>query len=437
MGKGILLYETTLPSDAKSWLKEIGWADVLIGIPSHRNGRTIPEVVKAISRALAHYLPGQRVVLMNADGGSSDNTARYVLEAPVPPNVHKLVTVYEGTMGKGTAVHAIFEAAAELEVRACAVIEARAPGIEPRWISALIEPVLRGAELSVACYQRSAYAAALTDNLAYPFGRTLFNVDLRDPLASEFCLSGPLTADLAGRDVWETDVARFGLNVWLTLQTAIEGRNVVQVDLGFRGEPSGEPGMMADARVLHTVGTMLRFLTIYEKLWQRNPLNKHIPFQGERLPDQFIPSSECIGALVAALRRGAEHYEIEWRRVLSVGTLRSVLALLDQPDDVFEFAPDLWATVVAEFAVSYNKGEGDPDKVVEIFAPLFYGRAAAYVRHTQKLTPAERESSTEEVVSAFAAAKPFLLDLWNRYQPWMGVPENPSQGEGESFLSVG
>ena len=426
MDKGILVYETTLSPDAKSRLEEIGWADVVIGIPSHRNGRTIPEVVRAISKSLAHYLPSRRIVLMNADGGSSDNTARCVTEATVPANVHKLATVYEGIMGKGTAVRAIFEASAELEAKACAIIEARAPGIEPRWLPALIDPVLAGTDVSVACYQRSAYAAALTDNLVRPFARTFFNIDLCEPLASEFCVSGTLAADLAGRDVWETDVARFGLNVWLIFQTLIEGRSAVQVDLGYRGDNSGEPGMMADARILHTVGTMFRFLTIHERLWQRDPRAIRVPFYGERSVDRFIPTRDCVGALIAALEYGRRHYEPEWRRILGPSTLRSVLALLDQSIETFEFTPELWAAVVAEFAIGYNKGEGDPDKVVETFLPLFYGRAAAYVRHTRKLTPMEREASTEEVIRAFVNARPSFLDLWNRYQPWMDVPEKQS-----------
>jgi hypothetical protein len=418
MDKSILMYETTLRPDARCRLKEIGWADVVIGIPSHRNGRTISEPLRTIGKAVGDYLPAQRVVLMSADGGSSDNTSRCVTEAAVPANVLKLVTVYAGAMGKGTAVRAIFEAAAELEARACLVIEARAPGIAPEWIPALVNPILSGSELSVACYQRSAYVSALTDNLAYPFARAFFSTDLRDPLASEFCVSGSLAADLAGRDVWETDVARFGLNVWLTLQSLLEGRRVVQVDLGYRGDGSGEPGMPADVRILHTVGTMFRFLTIHEKLWQKGAVPRHVPFLGERSASPYVPSRDCVPALIAALDHGRKHYQSEWRRILRSATLAGVMALLDQPEASFDFAPELWAMVVAEFAVTYNKGEGDPDKVVETFLPLFYGRTAAYVRQTEGLSPLQREAVVEEVSRAFLRSKPFFLELWNRYQPW-------------------
>ncbi len=423
MGKGILMYETTLSPDTKNRLKEIGRADVVVGIPSHRNGRTIPEVMRAIAKGLTHYLLGQRVVLMNADGGSSDNTTRHVAEAPVPPNVSKLVTTYEGVMGKGTAIRSIFEASAELQAKACVIIEARAPGIEPRWLQALIDPVLEGYDMALGYYQRSAYAASLTDNLAYPFARTFFNIHLREPLANEFCVSGELAEDLAGKDVWETDVARFGLNVWVSFQTLLEGRNVVQVDLGYRGDPSGEPGALSDPRIMHTVGTMFRFLTIHEKVWQRNPRAIQVPFYGERTTDRLIETGDCVGALVAAMGYGKRHYKTEWKRILEPNTLRTVLALPDQPPEALEIGPELWATIVSEFAVSYNKGEGDPDKVVESFLPLFYGRAATYVRHTHHLTPMQREAAVEEVVQTFMNIKPLFLDLWNRYQPWMDISE--------------
>ena len=77
---------------------------------------------------------------MNADGGSSDNTSRHVSDANVPGNVEKIVTTYEGPSGKGMAIRAILEATVELDARACLIVEARAPGITPAWIPALIKP---------------------------------------------------------------------------------------------------------------------------------------------------------------------------------------------------------------------------------------------------------------------------------------------------------
>ena len=106
--RGILMYESALGDDARRRLREIGRADVVVGIPSHRNARTIGEVVRAVAEGITVYLPNQRVVLVNADGGSSDNTSLRG-DAPVGTNVERLIAVAEDGMGKGGR-YSIFEA---------------------------------------------------------------------------------------------------------------------------------------------------------------------------------------------------------------------------------------------------------------------------------------------------------------------------------------
>jgi len=418
------MYESSLGDDARGRLSEIGGADVVVGIPSHRNARTIGEVVHAVAEGVTVYLPNQRVVLMNADGGSSDNTSRYLVDATVGANVERLMVVYEGGMGKGIAIRSIFEAAAALDAKACVVVEARAPGIVPEWIPALVNPIIGGSDMVMGRYRRSAYAAALTDNLAYPFLRAFFNADVREPLASEFAVSGTLAGDLANRDVWETDVARFGINIWLTIQGIVEERRIAQVDLGYRGEGGGEPGALGDARFTHMVGTLFRTLTIHRRVWQRNPPPHRLAFHGGRSPDTTTPGSDrdtpvAATALVERLLSARKEYTAEWERSVCPAAMRAVNALFEEPADTFRFPIDLWARVVADFALSYNKGDGDPDKVGEALLPLFYGRAASYMRETDGMTAIEREGVVRQIVQAFVALKPYFVEQWGNYQPWV------------------
>ena len=416
--RGILMYESTLGPETRQRLRQIGRADIVIGIPSHRNGRTIGDTVHAVVDGIAAYLYDQRVVLMNADGGSSDNTTRHVAEALVPPNVEKLVTLYEGANGKGTAIRSIFEAAAELQAKAVLVVEARAPGITPEWIPSLLTPILGGNDIALACYQRSAYSSALSDNLLYPFLRVFFNTDLREPFANEFALSGPLAADLAGRDVWETDITRFGINVWLAVQALAEDRRVVQVGLGHRGDNSGEPGLPLDLRFLHTIGTLFRLLTVHRRIWQSPPVPRHVPLVAGGCPDEPLSCDDCVPELVAAFREGEERYAEEWRHVLSPALWPHIQAIGRQTEENFEFSPELWARVVMEFAVIYNQGEGDPDKVAEALLPIFYARAAAYVRQASGLSAQQREALVDQVVRAMGGLKAGFAKRWDSFEPW-------------------
>jgi len=422
---GLVPSDTSLDDEAKRYLAQIRPVDIVVGIPSHRNGRTIGEVVKAVVQGLEQF-PHRRILLMNADGGSSDNTTHYISEAQVPANVTKLVTIYAGPRGKGTAIRAILEAGALVGAQTCAVFEARVPGITPEWLPALVGPILSGEkDIAMACYQRSAYDRALSDNLVYPLMRVLLGSDLREPLAGEFAVSGALATNLVARDVWETDVARFGINVWLAALIATEGLRACQVDVGYRGESGGEPGAPIDARFVHTVGTLFRLVAMYRRLWQQDAQVEivPVPFWGAPRPDRPVPCRDCIPALLETFHAAEHGYADAWRHVLSPRVLRVMRSVFRAPAEAFDFPLTLWVHVVYEFALNYTKGEGDPDKLIEALLPLFYGRAAAYLRTAQGLPLAARDALLEQSVQAFAQARPLFARQWNDYASWLDTPD--------------
>src|SRR5438132_13778114 len=82
MNNGLTLL--TAPTEAR--LQDIGSAEILVGIPSYNNADTVGHVVRAVSVGLAKHFPGHRAVLVNSDGGSSDETpaivARTAIDVP-------------------------------------------------------------------------------------------------------------------------------------------------------------------------------------------------------------------------------------------------------------------------------------------------------------------------------------------------------------------
>src|SRR5579872_3886310 len=88
--------------------------DIVIGIPSYNNARTIAHVVRAAHAGLMKYFPDSTAIIVNSDGGSKDNTRDAVLSTkvedmhllilnhPVAP-VQRLSLPYNGVPGKGSA----------------------------------------------------------------------------------------------------------------------------------------------------------------------------------------------------------------------------------------------------------------------------------------------------------------------------------------------
>jgi len=196
-------------------------------------------------------------------------------------------------------------------------------------------------------------------------------------------------------------------------------RRIVQVDLGYRGDGRTDAGVLGDVRFLHMVGTMFRFLAVYSDLWQQDLPLRQIPIHGTRWPGRPLSSIEYLDALLAGYREGRAAMSEFWRQILAENTFRALQAVGDDPTGHPGMAPDLWAQVVTEFAVVYNRGEGDPDRVAEALLPLFYGRAASYIREVDNLTREERAPVVDGIVRAFLSRKPRLLGMWNSHRPWI------------------
>ena len=56
-----------LRSDVHEQIERIGSADIVVGIPSFNNARTIGHVVRAAQAGLAKYFPEHKAVIVNSD----------------------------------------------------------------------------------------------------------------------------------------------------------------------------------------------------------------------------------------------------------------------------------------------------------------------------------------------------------------------------------
>jgi glycosyltransferase involved in cell wall biosynthesis len=161
-------------------LEAIGSADILVGIPSFNNARTIGHVVKAVQAGLAKYFPEHKSVLVNSDGGSSDGTMNVVNQAVIEDlhpllvrhrvePFHKIAMPYAGIPGKGSAFRAIFELADHFGARACAVVDSDLRSITPEWMELLLKPVLNeGFDFVAPQYHRHKYDGTITNSIIYP-----------------------------------------------------------------------------------------------------------------------------------------------------------------------------------------------------------------------------------------------------------------------------
>jgi glycosyltransferase involved in cell wall biosynthesis len=95
-------YDTALRGYTGKRLEEIEQADILVGIPSFNNEKTIEHVVQMVTHGLNRHFRDRRGVILVADGGSTDDTREVAKEFQIKPWQEKIVSIYRGPGGKGT-----------------------------------------------------------------------------------------------------------------------------------------------------------------------------------------------------------------------------------------------------------------------------------------------------------------------------------------------
>ncbi len=417
------MFETALRADAKRKIRQIGKADIVVGIPSYRNVKTIAGVMEAAATGLASAYPDLRTVLVNVDGGSSDGTPQAAAQVPMPRTVKRIMTGYIGMSGKGSATRAVFQIAHALEAQACVILDADLKNVTPMWIPAFAEPILSGRyEYATPYYTRPRTEAAAVDLLAYPLSRMLFGRDVRQPTGGEFGISVELAGHFADKDVWETDVARAGIGIWMTAMATQEERRMCQVALGTKRHEAREPSSTTDQAFAQSIGTLFRMAYILRRIWLSFPQVQPVPIEGDtplQEPDEGILTEEY---LVDRFRNATKRQRRMWKTVLTPRLWEKIKEIREQPLETFRFPDSLWAECVCDFLVVYNKGEADPDRVVNALIPLCCARQLAYLRETEGMPVEETERIVGRQAEAFIAARPYLFDRWESYIPWAPTP---------------
>ena len=180
-----LAEESFLTDDLIRQLINVGEVDILVGLPTHNNGKTITPVLQAIQAGILKCFPRERVVIINADGGSRDGTPELITGASIDDvrhayklhalrTLHAITTQYGTTPASGPALRTILASADLLRAKACAVISPESTNIDPEWVARLLQPVYRdNFDLVLPIYQRHKFEGLLMRQLVYPMTRDL------------------------------------------------------------------------------------------------------------------------------------------------------------------------------------------------------------------------------------------------------------------------
>lgn len=379
-------------------------------------------MIRAVQAGFAKYFPKYKAVIVNSDGGSTDGTQeiadKMMIEDFQPllidyeaSIISRIVTPYHGLPGKGSAFRTIFQIAKELGVKACAVVDSDLRSITPEWIDLLIRPVLnRGFDFVTPYYLRHKYDGTITNSIIYPVTRALYGKHIRQPIGGDFGFSGKLAEFYLTKDVWESDVARFGIDIWMTTTAVANDFKVCQSFLGAKIHAAKDPSSDLSAMLTQVVSALFMLMEEYPEKWKEVKTSVPIPLFGFQFSVGLEAVNVNVERMIGMFNLGIKELDDLLKDILLPENMKGLIDVSSA--ETFAFPDDLWARIIYDYAIACHSKIMSVQHILKTLTPLYLGKVASFILEMTHSSAHEVEERLEALCTSFEQQKPYLIDRW-------------------------
>ena len=407
-------FSTALRQNTRRRIERLESADIVIGIPCFNNDNTLSHVIKTVENGLALHYPDRRSVVFIADGGSVDDSREEGEGLESSPWIERIVTIYRGIPGKGTAVRAIFEAADMLNAKATLLFDSDLRSITTDWVKNMVDAILNdGVDFIAPYYTRYKYDGTITNNIVYNLTRSLYGYQVRQPIGGDFAFSLPLIKKYLPAEEWESDVARFGIDIWLTTTAMVNKAQIAQANLGVKIHDVKDPAEALGPMFRQVVSTLLEMMEQHENVWKNVKGSKPVPRVGPDLHIEPKPFEINVEKLINDFKIGYSNWKEIWKKIISPDNFKEIVALTQKDKSNFFLEIDVWAKMLYDLAAAYHHWQGNRQLMVSMMTPLYFARVASFVNRTKDMTNEQAETVVELQAEVFEKQKDYLIKRWD------------------------
>ena len=398
---------------ARRQVEHLGQADIVVGIPSYYSDDSLAHVIQMVAEGLDHFYPEKRSLIIIADGGSTDDTREVAQSVDNHHfNIDILVTIYRGIPGKGSAFRAIFEAAKYLRASAVALFDSDLKSIKPGWVRNILDPVLNGYDFVAPDYSRYKFDGTITNTIAYNLTRALYGVNIRQPIGGDFGMSSTMINHCLNQDVWDTDIAKFGVDIWLTTTAITGGFRICQAKLGAKIHGEKDPAADLGPMFREVVGTIFTLLDRNQTFLESVKETTNTPIFGEAIGEEPEPFEVNLEKLVESFRIGFKNLGSVWANITEDEDYKPVKKLSQSRSlKKFNLPTETWVRVVYRYAEHFWRAERQRFKILDTLIPLYNARVASLIMILEEKNQAEAEEYYNAQAQAFESMRGYLIEL--------------------------
>jgi hypothetical protein len=402
-------------------LMAVGQVDILVGLPTLNNAATVVDVVRAVHVCFTRDFPRLRTVMINSDGGSTDGTpdlirtasfteADMVLTSHSLRTLHRVVAPYHGLPGKHTALRTLFAAVELTQARVLVVVDPSGAATSPERVTELITPINRGeVDFLAPRYRRHPRDGVLVTQLVRPLVRALYGVALDEPLGAEFSCSGRFASHCLEQDIWDHEVARFAIDLWLRTEAMARGFLVGQIWRPLT-TVAGARAKLREA-VQQVVLAVVESLQAHDSFWTTADGVVQLRTWGNDPNEAPYPPAWDYEAMAEQARHDIGEIRPLLEEVLEKDLLARMIGEVSAP--ILAVDDELWVRIVYAFASATRHGRTGLDHLAGMFVPLYLWRAATFMAHAALENDPTVQARLDSLCETFRRLKPVLVSNWS------------------------
>ncbi len=384
----------------------INKVDIVVGIPSYNEADNIDFVTQQIDRGLTKYYPKLKAVIINVDNNSPDGTKKVFQKTKTKtPKIY--ITTKPGVAGKGYNFFNLFKQAKILQAKLVIVVDADLKSITPAWMRDLGGPILnKGYDFITPVYARHEYDGSITNHICYPLIYGLLGQNIRQPIGGDFAMSDRLI-NYVLKTRWIKTTYEYGIDIFLSLNAILGKFKIGQTNLGAKIHKPSAPKL--GPMFVQVVTTLFTNLSRHRSYWLAGQKLNSIPLFNQKTSHQPQALAVDFKGMKATALYLFKINKAYLKKYLSNETYNEVEKIYRAKK--MNIKPKLWAHIVYDMLYSFDNYDIKSHFAVA-FKPLYFGRAASFIKHTLEMSHQEAEREIIAQAKVFYKNRNYLLDKY-------------------------
>lgn len=372
-------------------------AEIIVGIPSYKEGDSISFVVQQVDKGLVKYFPNKKSLIVNVDNNSPDNTKEAFLNTEtITPKIY--ITTPEGVKGKGNNLYNLFLLMQKTGAKVGVTVDADLKSINPEWINCFVNSILKGYDFLTPLYYRHKYDATITNHICFPLVYSILGYNIRQPIGGDMAFSGKMSAFWLNEE-WQESVRQYGIDIFMTLGAIKSGNKLGQVNLVAKIHKPSAPKL--GPMFLAVSQTIFDFLVKNQDIWRIQGEVVDVPIVCE-IDYSFTPQNLEVN-LEQIKKTSLEEFHRCYplvKKYLSDNIIKLFEKVFLQ-EKLIEMDALSWAETVLSFLDIYAKEEIIREKIIELLRGAYFARIYSFVKEVEKKSNEETEKAIKTQAEVF------------------------------------